>query len=119
MIMLNPTGRRLAIPAACTIGWPHSGGGPHTDPSRNPVFERSPRFQRPEETVYRMRALGRGGAARASGVRSETEDGTDTPRRKYGRMIKPLPVTKPEKCRFCKAGKPCPIHKKETTASPR
>ncbi|HWM53671.1 MAG TPA: hypothetical protein VNP71_11000 [Thermoplasmata archaeon] len=42
-----------------------------------------------------------------------------TPRRKYGRMIKPLPVTKPEKCRFCKAGKPCPIHKQETTVSPR
>jgi len=34
-------------------------------------------------------------------------------------MIKPLPVMKPEKCRFCKAGKPCPIHKQETSVSPR
>jgi len=32
------------------------------------------------------------------------------PRRKYGRMIKPLPATKREKCRFCKAGRPCPVH---------
>ncbi len=43
------------------------------------------------------------------------------PRRKYGRMIKPLPVqVKPEKCRFCRAGRPCPIHKKEpvTPSSP-
>ena len=41
------------------------------------------------------------------------------PRRKYGRMIKPMPVqVKPEKCRFCKAGRPCPIHKKEDPASP-
>ncbi|HEY7587358.1 MAG TPA: hypothetical protein VIB49_01240 [Thermoplasmata archaeon] len=40
------------------------------------------------------------------------------PRRKYGRMIKPLPATKPEKCRFCKAGRPCPVHKgAEVTAS--
>ena len=36
------------------------------------------------------------------------------PRRKYGRMIKPMPTqVKPEKCRFCKAGRPCPIHKKD------
>ncbi len=36
------------------------------------------------------------------------------PRRKYGRMIKPMPTqVKPEKCRFCKAGRPCPVHKKE------
>jgi len=28
-------------------------------------------------------------------------------------MIKPLPVTKPEKCRFCKAGRPCPLHEKK------
>jgi len=32
-------------------------------------------------------------------------------------MIKPLPVMKPEKCRFCKAGKPCPIHKPERSAT--
>jgi hypothetical protein len=32
-------------------------------------------------------------------------------------MIKPLPVMKPEKCRFCKAGKPCPVHNKD--GSPR
>ncbi len=40
------------------------------------------------------------------------------PRRKYGRMIKPMPTqVKPEKCRFCKAGRPCPIHKKDGTTS--
>ncbi|HYY47759.1 MAG TPA: hypothetical protein VFA17_03655 [Thermoplasmata archaeon] len=40
------------------------------------------------------------------------------PRRKYGRMIKPLPVTKREKCRFCKAGRPCPIHSEKADAEP-
>ncbi len=40
------------------------------------------------------------------------------PRRKYGRMVKPMPVqVKPEKCRFCKAGRPCPVHKKEPAGS--
>jgi len=28
-------------------------------------------------------------------------------------MIKPLPVLKPEKCRICRAGKPCPVHGKK------
>ena len=33
------------------------------------------------------------------------------PRRKYGRMIKPMPAkVEPRKCRFCKAGRPCPVH---------
>jgi hypothetical protein len=25
-------------------------------------------------------------------------------------MIKPMPVLDPKKCRFCKAGRPCPVH---------
>jgi len=33
------------------------------------------------------------------------------PRRKYGRMIKPMPTAvEKRKCRFCKAGRPCPVH---------
>ena len=32
------------------------------------------------------------------------------PRRKYGRMIKPMPVLDRKKCRICKAGRPCPVH---------
>ena len=36
------------------------------------------------------------------------------PRRKYGRMVKPMPTAvERRKCRFCKAGRPCPIHKDE------
>jgi len=32
------------------------------------------------------------------------------PRRKYGRLIKPMPIAvDPKKCRFCKAGRPCPV----------
>jgi hypothetical protein len=34
------------------------------------------------------------------------------PRRKYGRMQKTIPPLKEEKCRFCKLGWSCPIHKK-------
>jgi len=32
------------------------------------------------------------------------------PRRKYGRMQKPMPVYDLKHCRFCRAGKPCPLH---------
>ncbi len=32
------------------------------------------------------------------------------PRRKYGRMQKPIPPVAPEKCRLCRLPKPCPIH---------
>jgi len=35
------------------------------------------------------------------------------PRRKYGRMRKAIPPVKEEKCRYCKLGYPCPIHKKK------
>ncbi|HKZ48689.1 MAG TPA: hypothetical protein VJ397_07895 [Thermoplasmata archaeon] len=34
------------------------------------------------------------------------------PRRKYGRMIKPLPIYDEKKCRFCRAGRTCPVHRK-------
>jgi hypothetical protein len=35
------------------------------------------------------------------------------PRRKYGHMVKPLPPPPPpEKCRWCRLGLKCPIHKK-------
>jgi len=35
------------------------------------------------------------------------------PRRKYGHMVKSImPVTE-EKCRYCRLGRPCPIHKKK------
>ncbi|MEM0129357.1 MAG: hypothetical protein QXG65_04255 [Thermoplasmata archaeon] len=32
------------------------------------------------------------------------------PRRKYGRLRKAIPPVKPEKCRFCRLGRPCPWH---------
>jgi hypothetical protein len=32
------------------------------------------------------------------------------PRRKYGRLTKAIPPTPPEKCRFCKHGRKCPVH---------
>ncbi len=37
------------------------------------------------------------------------------PRRKYGHMqhAMPAPVS-PEKCRFCKLKRPCPVHGKRT-----
>jgi hypothetical protein len=35
------------------------------------------------------------------------------PRRKYGRMRKAIAPVKEEKCRYCKLGYPCPIHKRK------
>ena len=35
------------------------------------------------------------------------------PRRKYGHMVGACPPTKKEKCRICRMGKPCPIHRGE------
>ena len=35
------------------------------------------------------------------------------PRRKYGRMVKPCPPTPEDKCRYCRLGLNCPIHKKK------
>jgi len=32
------------------------------------------------------------------------------PRRKYGRLTKSIAAVKPEKCRFCRLGRRCPIH---------
>jgi hypothetical protein len=40
------------------------------------------------------------------------------PRRKYGHMVGACPPTKKEKCRMCRMGKPCPIHKAEETKAP-
>jgi hypothetical protein len=36
--------------------------------------------------------------------------GACIPRRKYGRMVKPLMPVEPKKCRFCRLGRNCPIH---------
>ena len=36
------------------------------------------------------------------------------PRRKYGRMVKPVPPVPEEKCRYCRLGMNCPVHKKKT-----
>ncbi|MEM3396735.1 MAG: hypothetical protein QW620_02290 [Thermoplasmata archaeon] len=33
------------------------------------------------------------------------------PRRKYGRLQKPIQPVPKEKCHFCRLGRPCPIHK--------
>jgi len=35
------------------------------------------------------------------------------PRRKYGHLIGACPPTPKEKCRYCKLGRPCPVHKAE------
>ena len=35
------------------------------------------------------------------------------PRRKYGRMVKSVPPTPEEKCRYCRLGMNCPVHKKK------
>ncbi len=35
------------------------------------------------------------------------------PRRKYGHLIGACPPTPKDKCRMCKLGRPCPIHKAE------
>ena len=34
------------------------------------------------------------------------------PRRKYGHMVKKIGNVPPEKCPLCRAGKRCPVHKK-------
>jgi hypothetical protein len=34
------------------------------------------------------------------------------PRRKYGRLRKAIPPVPVEKCRYCRLGIPCPVHKK-------
>ncbi len=39
------------------------------------------------------------------------------PRRKYGRLRKPIPPLKREKCRLCRLGRPCPLHPREPAAS--
>ncbi len=36
--------------------------------------------------------------------------GASIPRRKYGRMVKPLMPVDPKKCRYCKLGWNCPTH---------
>ncbi len=36
--------------------------------------------------------------------------GAAIPRRKYGRMVKPLMPVDPKKCRYCRLGRNCPIH---------
>ncbi|MDE1819590.1 MAG: hypothetical protein KGJ23_06250 [Euryarchaeota archaeon] len=40
------------------------------------------------------------------------------PRRKYGRMQKPIPPVNPEKCRFCRLKRPCPLHGKSAKENP-
>ena len=35
------------------------------------------------------------------------------PRRKYGHMVKAIPPVKEEKCRYCRLGIQCPVHKKK------
>jgi hypothetical protein len=35
------------------------------------------------------------------------------PRRKYGRLRKAIAPVKEEKCRYCRLGYPCPVHKKK------
>jgi len=39
------------------------------------------------------------------------------PRRKYGRLQKPISPPPPEKCRACRLGLPCPIHDKNYGAN--
>ena len=34
------------------------------------------------------------------------------PRRKYGHMVKAIPPVPEDKCRYCRLGLPCPVHKK-------
>ncbi len=36
------------------------------------------------------------------------------PRRKYGRMQKPIPPVPPEKCRLGRLKRPCPLHPRAT-----
>jgi len=38
------------------------------------------------------------------------------PRRKYGRLQKPIPPVKEDKCRYCKLGWHCPVHGKKAPA---
>lgn len=35
------------------------------------------------------------------------------PRRKYGHMVKSIMPVPEDKCRYCRLGRPCPIHKKK------
>jgi hypothetical protein len=35
------------------------------------------------------------------------------PRRKYGKLVKAIQPVPPEKCRYCRLGMNCPIHKKK------
>jgi hypothetical protein len=35
------------------------------------------------------------------------------PRRKYGHMVRPIPPVPEDKCRYCRLGIACPIHKKK------
>jgi hypothetical protein len=35
------------------------------------------------------------------------------PRRKYGRLTKAIPPVPVEKCRYCRLGMNCPVHKKK------
>lgn len=45
-------------------------------------------------------------------TRERTRVGERVPRRKYGKMVKAIPPVKEEKCRYCRLGIPCPVHKK-------
>ena len=40
------------------------------------------------------------------------DEGVNMPRRKYGRMVKAVPPVPEEKCRYCRLGMTCPVHKK-------
>ncbi len=42
-----------------------------------------------------------------------TAVGTSVPRRKYGHMVKAIPPVAEDKCRYCRLGIPCPVHKKK------
>ncbi len=42
--------------------------------------------------------------------------GASIPRRKYGRMVKPLMPVDPKKCRFCRLERNCPIHGEQKIA---
>ncbi len=35
------------------------------------------------------------------------------PRRKYGRLVKAIQPVPEEKCRYCRLGMACPVHKKK------
>jgi len=53
--------------------------------------------------------------ARVLSIRSVLRvSGSKIPRRKYGRMVKAIPPVPEEKCRYCRLGIPCPVHKRKT-----